>query len=195
MSLPIYRIECTNCEHTSGFSTNTWYEFEGGRQALCRPSITIEWCKDCQKIGVACGPQSDDSLKETVDELNRSIGVEEEKRKKWWRILLRKNADEQAISDWKEKIGALRDCIDLFKKSGVVKKCMTCGSTNLVPINLPDGFSKHGPAPIGVTHECGGELMAESNMRVSLNHFPKVIYNFKCEVICDERPSKPEDYY
>ena len=160
---------------------------------MCQPSITIEWCKDCQKIGMACGPQSADSLNETIDELNRSIGVEEEKRKKWRRILLRQNADEQAISDWKEKIIALYDCIDLFKTSGVVKKCMSCGSTNLVPVELPDGFSKHGPAPIGVTHECGGELVAVSNMRINLSHSPKIIYNFKCDVIFDERTLKPED--
>ena len=193
MSLPIYRIECTNCEHTSGFSTNTWHEYEGGRQALCRPSLTIEWCKDCQRIGAACGPQSEDSLIKIIDNLNKSIGVEEEKRKKWRRILLRQNADEQAITDWKETISALHDCIELFKKSSVVKKCMTCGSTKLVPVELPDGFSEHGPSPIGVTHECGGELVAESNIRINLSHFPKIIYNFKCDVIFDERTLKHED--
>ncbi len=161
---------------------------------MCQPLLIIEWCKDCQKIVTACGPQHPETLQTDIKELYALIVAEEKKRKRWRRLLLRQRANEQQIIKWKDHISGLNDCIEFFANNNFDRKCMKCRSTNVVPVELPDGFDKRGPSPIGVTHECGGELIAESTGRIGFSSMPKIIYDINCTILLDERSSNPGDF-
>jgi hypothetical protein len=188
MSLPYYHIRCSNCEYTDMFSFDVWYEYAGGKDAVCQPYITQGWCEDCQQVVTICGPQNAETLRDNIKELSVIIKEEEEKRKQWRRLLLRKHADENAISAWKERIAELNDCIELFKKHDYKNKCLSCGSPHVVPVELPDGFREYGnPIQLGVKHECGGAIMIISEGRIGYSDIPKVIYDITGNVVLDER--------
>lgn len=130
-------------------------------------------------------PQTDETIKTEVDELSELLSKEIAKRAIHHWILKSLNADESAIEYLSTKIKELKECAEFFKNKQFPRRCLTCGSDNVIEVNLPDSYSQL--MNVGIKHRCGGNIIAEMSGRIMYGELPKVIYDIYGNILHDER--------
>lgn len=185
MSLPFYNVTCTGCSYTGRYSFNVWYEFDGGLDALCQPTLTQGWCYECECVLTISIPQTEASIRNEIAERESWINEELAKRSLHKFLLFPVKVDEQLIQGWKKAVEELKSCIGYWNSYQCSSRCLTCGSTNVARVELPSDFGH--PVPIRVGHTCGGQIVSVMSGRVNFGGRPKVVYNVQGNIVYDER--------
>lgn len=184
MSLPFYDVACSGCSYNGRYSFNVWYEFEDGREAECQPSITQGWCTECDRVLTIYMPFS---LAEARKEITEWEDFKREQHRSSIRhkIFGMSKERQSHIARANTKIEQIKACAEFFKAKTYPNRCLTCGSSNVCGVSLPDEYGH--AIPIGVMHSCGGQLVATMSGRIAYRDLPKVVYNIAGDILYDER--------
>lgn len=185
MSLPAYQIECTHCSYSERFAYDILYQSEGGWDAPVQPDLTHGWCEDCQKVLTIFTPFREETGKADIDKLNQLIADESAKRGRRNFLFFKAKVDEELIAAWEEKREAIARGIEQLRGRHFPNRCLTCGSERVTPVDLPSDYDV--VPPLGITHHCGGQLVATMTMRLSFANRPRVVVDVFGNITLDER--------
>jgi len=186
MSLPFYSLKCTKCSYSGRYGFNVRYEVEGIADPI-RGVLTQGWCKNCDKVVTIYSPSSF-SAKKAQNEIDERREIIANLTKGFFGKLFEKISAER-----KEQLANIESAIDslqkwsIFIKNKQIKdRCLTCGLESVRIVTLPSDYSI--PTRIGVTHNCGGEIVATVEGRIGYgDDCPKVICDVNGNILHDER--------
>jgi len=185
MSLPFYSLSCTNCDYTGRYAFNVRYQVEGVAYPISGV-LTQGWCTDCEKVVTIYSPSSF-SAEDAQNEIAERNEIVDNLTKGLLGKLLKKMSSErqEQLANIKSDIAILERWSIFIKSSQIKDRCLTCGSENVFVVKLPDEYKT--PTRIGVTHSCGGEIIATSEGRVSYAGCPQVVCDINGNIVHDER--------
>lgn len=185
MSLPAYQIECTQCSYSEQFAHDILYQSEGGWAAPVQPDLQIGWCEDCQKVLTIFTPFREETGRRDIEELDQFIANESAKRSQRNLLFFKAKVDEEMIAAWKEKREAIARGIEQLRGRHFPNRCLTCGSERVTQVELPrdDDVEKR----LGITHRCGGQIVATMTMRLRFANSPRVVVDVFGNITLDER--------
>lgn len=197
MSLPSYRINCTECGYESVYNFRVWYEFEEGRDSIYSPKLEQGWCEDCQNVVTIATSYADEDIEKEIarykgylNEINIPSTIE-----KFFRLLLpsSRNEYQRRKTIYEKRIEEQKQRKIYFSNLDFVNRCMVCEGESVTLIHMPHEVNSI--EPIGAKHCCGGELEAYWVYGIHFGGGPKVIYDREANILSDERKLQAKTVY
>lgn len=185
MSMPTYEITCTNCAFSGRFAYNVDYRFEAGDGPSVKPRCCAGWCEHCQEVLTIFVPEPGGLIE--YDAMCALKELERLRREEtsWWKKHFWRKERQDAKRKCEATVQLYQASLDYFEKANLSKRCLTCGGVEVVEVELPERLAP--PTALGITHVCGGELIAEESISLHLGGCPKVIFDPSGNIIFDER--------
>ena len=178
MSLPYFKITCSDCSFDDGCAVGINYVYEGPPEH--EPGLQDAWCRDCDKIVEMCIPFNRQHTQRIVFDFSARY------RKKHGGLLtklfrskkLQVEVQKAIQEDFQEALET-NNRLAYFETTPYQSRCLKCGGKNVFPFKLPSGAFGD-VENMNINHSCGGQLLiceeGQINL-VSYKQLPKVTYN------------------
>lgn len=174
MSVPSYQFRCTDCAFTGADLRGArYYVYQASDGTELVAPTFLGWCYDCREIQTIQKGLSPQGLHREI----RSIEEERSRKSKERRGLFgqRENPDVAFLS---EEIGEKRKLLDALGQRCAAPRCVNCGFSNVVEIEIPDDYGLREEVLPFVHPGCGGHLVVFEGARFMFNA-EKIVLDFK----------------
>ncbi len=186
MSQPFDEVYCDRCEYRRG-SFVLWgrlsYMLPSGKQLHL--NRRLGWCHTCKEIVAMEDIATEALLQVSIDDC--TVRLEAISRLKNGRLFKRLlSYDRTEIIDLEENLSDLCERLALLRQRSSLERCLSCGSTEVVPISLPAVDRE--PVQLDFSHPgCGGNFWAAHNPTWLNMRFEEKYYNVEGEHIGREQ--------
>ena len=192
MSLPFFRLHCTDCDYCTNFYYDTEYRFLDAHAIGFEPSLVMRWCHCCENLATVAEPVTEQNI---ASEVRRLQTLCEKERAPIFGFLPKRgiSAREELFQ---QQIDRLRRSVEFFKLRKMEPICLQCGETEIEEFDV-DLLNSDNPADIGIYHwECGGRILANKEGRISFadGSVPVVQYDVDGRIIWEGRNNVSQVY-
>jgi hypothetical protein len=192
MSLPFFRLHCTDCDYCTYFYYDTEYRFLDAHAIGFEPSLEMCWCHSCENLAIVATPVTEQHI---ASEVRRLQALCEKERAPIFGFLPKHkiSAKEQLFQ---QQIDRLHLSVEFFKQREMESVCLQCGGKEVEEFDI-DILNSDNPVDIGVYHwECGGRILVNKEGRISFadGSMPVVQYDVDGRITSEGRNNVSQVY-